>query len=60
MNTTAALVLSVVVAALIVAALAKPTKTLVGGIFQRDRKGRLTLVLTPVPRAKKRKTRKKR
>lgn len=45
-------ILCLIVAALVVGAFTKPGKTLVGGIFQRDRKGRMTLVLTP---AKKRK-----
>jgi hypothetical protein len=51
-------VLAHVVAALVVAAMSKPGKTLVGGIFQRDRKGRMTLVLTPTPKPKKRRRRK--
>lgn len=59
MNTAEALVLASVIAVLVVLALAKPTKTLVGGIFTKDRKGRLVLVLTPAKR-KKRKKRTKR
>lgn len=59
MEAAPALVLAAVVAVLVVALLAKPTKTLVGGIFQKDKKGRMTLVLTPVPKSKKRKKRKK-
>ncbi len=55
MNGAAALVLALVVAALLVAAYRKPVKTLVGGIFVRDRKGRLTLILTPTPKPKRRK-----
>ncbi|WP_214365613.1 hypothetical protein [Pseudonocardia sp. H11422] len=58
MSTTAAVVLSLAVAALLVAAFSKPTKTLVGGIFQRDRKGRMTLVLTPTSKPKRRRRRK--
>ncbi|WP_379587860.1 hypothetical protein [Pseudonocardia hispaniensis] len=58
MSGGAALALSLVVAVLLVAAFGKPTKTLVGGIFQRDKRGRMTLVLTPVPR-KKRKRKKR-
>jgi hypothetical protein len=58
MSSTAALVLALVVAALLVAAMSKPGKTLVGGIFQRDRKGRMTLVLTPTPKPKHRRRRK--
>jgi hypothetical protein len=57
MSPAAALVLALVVAGLVVAAMSKP-KTLVGGIFQRDRKGRMTLVLTPTPKPKKRRRRK--
>lgn len=57
MNDTAVLVVSLIVAALILAALTKPTKTLVGGIFQRDSKGRLILILTPTPRPKRRRKR---
>lgn len=34
----------------------RPTRQLVGGLLQRDRKGRLTLVLAPVKK-RKRKTR---
>lgn len=45
---------SLALAVLILLAVSKPTRTLVGGIFERDRKGRLVLVLTPVPRPKKR------
>lgn len=40
--------LCLALAAVIVAARSKPGKQIVGGILQRDRKGRLTLVLTPV------------
>ncbi len=45
--------LCLIVAALIVGAFTKPGKTLVGGFLQRDRKGRLTLVLTPAKRRKR-------
>jgi hypothetical protein len=58
MSPAAALVLSLVLAALVVAAFTKPGKTLVGGIFQRDRRGRMTLVLTPTSKPKKRRRRK--
>jgi hypothetical protein len=58
MSFMAALVLALVVAGLVVAAMSKPGKTLVGGIFQRDRKGRMTLVLTPTPKPKRRRRRK--
>jgi hypothetical protein len=47
------IVIGLVVALLVLLAVAKPTKTLVGGIFQRDRKGRLVLVLTPVRRKRR-------
>lgn len=40
-------------AAVIVAARSKTSKQIVGGILQRDRKGRLTLVLTPVKRKRR-------
>jgi hypothetical protein len=59
MSSTSALALALVVAALLVAAMrSKPGKALVGGIFQRDRKGRMTLVLAPTPKPKKRRRRK--
>jgi hypothetical protein len=51
------LALAAVVAGLIVAWFSKPVKTLVGGIFIKDKRGRMTLVLTPAKR-KKRKGRK--
>lgn len=60
MNDTEVLVVALVLAALILAALAKPTKQLVGGILQRDRKGRLVLILTPVPKPKRKRSRRKR
>lgn len=59
MDATAALVLAGAIAVLLGALLAKPAKTLVGAIFQKDKKGRMTLVLTPVPKSKKRKRKKK-
>ncbi len=46
-------------AALFVTAFSKPGKTLVAGIFQRDRKGRITLVLTPTPKPKRRRKRRR-
>ena len=48
---------SLALAALLVLALAKPTRQMVGGFIQRDRKGRLVLVLTPVPKPKRRRRR---
>lgn len=45
---------------LIATAFTKPAKTLVGGILQRDRKGRLVLVLTPTPKPKRRRRRRTR
>jgi hypothetical protein len=58
MTGTGAVLLSLVLAALIVAAFSKPGKTLVGGIFQRDSKGRMVLVLTPTPKPKRKRRRK--
>lgn len=57
MNTAGALVVSAVLAFLLVAAWSKPVRTAVGGLLSRDKKGRLTLVLSP---AKKRKGKRKR
>lgn len=57
MSTTAALVVALILAALLVAAFSKPGKTMVGGFIQRDNKGRLVLVLTPTPKPKKRRRR---
>lgn len=54
MNTTAVLVISVIVAALIIAAFSKPGRQMVGGFVQRDRRGRLVLVLTPTPKKRRR------
>ncbi|HEY1119862.1 MAG TPA: hypothetical protein VGE43_19260 [Acidimicrobiales bacterium] len=45
--------LCIALAAVIVAARSKTSKQIVGGILQRDRKGRLTLVLTPVKRKRR-------
>lgn len=50
--------LSIALGALLIAAFSKPVKQLVGGIFQRDRKGRLVLVLSPVPKKKRNRRRK--
>lgn len=50
-----ALVVAFIVAFLLVAARSKPVKKLVGGIFIRDKKGRMTLVLTPTPKPGKKK-----
>jgi len=47
------LALAAVVAGLVMALLAKPVKTLVGGIFIKDKKGRMTLVLTPAKKKRK-------
>lgn len=47
------IVLCVVLAAVVVGAFSRPTRTMVGGLLQRDRKGRLLLVLTPTPRARR-------
>lgn len=58
MSTTAALVFALIVAALLVAAFRKPIKTMVGGFISRDRKGRITLVLTPTPRKRRKRRRK--
>lgn len=44
------IVLCVLLALIVVGAFSKPGRTLVGGILQRDRKGRLTLVLSPAKR----------
>lgn len=57
MTSTGALVVSVVLAVLIVAALAKPTRQLVGGLVYRDKQGRLVLILTPVPKGKRKRRR---
>jgi hypothetical protein len=55
MDAGAALALAAVIAVLLGIALAKPTKTLVGGIFMKDKKGRLVLILTPTKRKKRKK-----
>lgn len=55
MSTTTALALAAVIAVLVAIAVAKPTKTLVSGIFMKDKKGRLVLVLTPAKRKKRKK-----
>ncbi|WP_232667884.1 hypothetical protein [Pseudonocardia sp. TRM90224] len=54
MSTTAALVIAIVATLLIASAFSKPAKTLVGGIFMRDKKGRLVLILTPTPKPRRR------
>lgn len=54
MTGTAALIVALLLAALLVAAVSKPGRQMVGGFIQRDRKGRLVLVLTPTPRPKRR------
>jgi len=53
MDPADAWLLALAVAGLLVALFGKPAKTLVGGVLQRDRKGRMTLVLTPARRPKK-------
>ena len=57
MSPVADLLLSLLVAALILAAVSKPSRKAVGGWISRDKKGRLTIALTP---AKKRKRKGKR
>jgi hypothetical protein len=55
MDPTAALLLAVVLAAVIVAAFGKTkAKTLISGVLTRDRKGRLCLVLTPARKTTRR------
>ncbi len=55
MDPTAALAISIVLAALIVAAFGRSRgKTLISGVLTRDRKGRLCLVLTPAPKTTRR------
>lgn len=49
---TATVILCVLLALLLVGAFSRPVRTLVGGIVQRDRKGRLVLVLTPARKPK--------
>jgi hypothetical protein len=59
MDPTAAVLLAVALAALIVAAFGKArTKTLISGVLTRDRKGRLCLVLTPARKSNKRRGKK--
>ncbi len=53
MSGTAAVVLSLALAALVMAAFTKPGKQLVSGLIYRDKKGRLVLVLTPVRKGRK-------
>lgn len=55
MTTTQAVIGSAVAAGLIVAALAKPTKTWVSGLLTRDKQGRIALVLTPAKRKRRKK-----
>lgn len=57
MTDTQVIAVAVILAVLIVVALAKPARRMVGGIFERDRKGRIVLVLTPTPRPKKKRRR---
>lgn len=45
--------LCIALAAVIVASRSKTSKQMVGGLLQRDRKGRLTLVLTPVKKRRR-------
>ncbi len=58
-NDTAVLVVALILAVLIVAAFSKPARQMVGGIFERDNKGRLILILTPVPKKKRKPPRRK-
>lgn len=51
---TEAVLFVVVAVGLIVLSLAGPRKRAVGGVFKRDRKGRMTIVLTPLKRKRKR------
>lgn len=51
---TTVLVCLGIAAVLVLLLTPKTRKTLVGGIFVRDRKGRMTIVLTPTVRKKKR------
>lgn len=53
MSGVEAVVLALVVAAIVVLARSKPTRTAIGGLISRDRKGRTTLVIWPAPRKKK-------
>lgn len=53
------LVGAILIATLLILAFRKQAKTLVGGIFQRDSKGRMTLVLTPVPKGKRKRRRRR-
>lgn len=52
---TGTVILCLVVALVVVLAFDKPRKTLVGGIFQKDSKGRMVLVLTPTPKPRRKK-----
>lgn len=59
MSSTAALVFALLAAALIVAAFRKPVRSLFSGILSRDRKGRMTLTLSPTPRKRPKRRRRK-
>lgn len=43
-----------IVVLLLLIAVTKPSKDLVGGLFMRDRKGRIVLVLTPTRKRRRR------
>jgi hypothetical protein len=59
MDPTAALVIAIVLAALIVSAFGKSkAKTLISGVLTRDRQGRLCLVLTPARKTTQRRSKK--
>jgi hypothetical protein len=54
MDPTAAVLIALVLAVLIVAAFGRSRgKTLISGVLIRDRKGRLCQVLTPAPRKRR-------
>ena len=57
MTTTTALVASLVIAALLVAAFAKPTRKAISGLISTDKKGRTTLVIWPAGNKRRRKKR---
>lgn len=53
MSTGAWVLIGVALLVLLIA-VTKPGKTLVGGLFMRDRKGRIVLVLTPTRKKRRR------
>ncbi len=52
MTGVAAVVVALLLAALLLAAFSRPTRTAVAGLIYRDKKGRLVLVLSPARRGK--------